>query len=332
MSRSVGLVGIVASVMVSTMPTADAQTRRPTTDQWDQVRPLFALVEEVAAGKSAPSDVTLAWQNHFLNANAGVVLVPFTLKIERGEFVSFPLAMYLRVVTRGSPAPAPGPRDALAQYPFEDAAMFDRPTDGRISRAFTAPPGEYDVYVGLREKPTTERPDPRTVVLKRNVRVPDLTSGLAVSSIIMADKIEVDSSNKRPSFEEQLDDPYVLWGARLTPAFRSTFGRHEKLSVMFLVYNTGATANDKPDVDVQYQFLQKAGPIETSFIRAPMEVFNARTLRPEFSLRAGDLVVAGQQWPLGRFPDGEYRLEITVTDHVTRTSLTRAVSFTVAGG
>ena len=54
------------------------------------MRPLFKLVEEVAAGRPAPSDVMLSWHCHFVNAQAGVVFVPFTLKIEKGEFTSFP--------------------------------------------------------------------------------------------------------------------------------------------------------------------------------------------------------------------------------------------------
>lgn len=311
---------------------ADGQTKKPANDeQWDQVKPLFKLVEEVAAGMPAPSDVTLTWQCHFVDAVAGGVLVPFTVKIEHGEFTSFPVAMYLRVVTRGAPAPAPGPRDALAQYPFEDAAIFERPKDGRISRAFVAPPGEYDVYVALVEKPTLELPQPKTVVLKQAVSVPDLKSDLAVSSIIAYDQIEVDPSNTRPSFEDQLDEPYVLWGTRLTPSIRSTFGRSEKLSVIFLVYNAGAAADDKPDVEVQYNFHQRTDTTETFFTRARPELFNAETLGREFRLAAGDLIVAGQQLPLARFPDGEYRLEIMVKDNTTGKSLTRDVNFTVVG-
>lgn len=305
--------------------------RKLTQDEWDQVKPLFKLVEEVAAGKPAPSDVTLTWHCHFLNAEAGVVLVPFTLRIEQGEFTSFPVAMYLRVVTHGARAPAPGPRDALAQYPFEDAAVFDRPADGRISRAFTAPPGEYDVYVALTEKPNIDLTAPKTVVFKQTVKVPDLMSDLTVSSIIVVEKAEVDPSNKRLTFEEQLDEPYALWGTKFTPAIRNTFGRDEKLSVVFLIYNTGAAADDKPDVKVQYNFHQRTGAAETFFTKTRPEVFNAQTLRPEFSLAAGDLIIAGQEMPLARFPDGDYRLEINVTDKTSGKSLKRDVNFTVVG-
>lgn len=314
-----------------------AQTRRPLGEEWNQVRPLFALVEQVAAGHSAPADVRLAWQCHFLNAQAGVVFVPFTLAIERGEFASFPIAMYVRVVGRGAPAPAPGPRDALAQYPFEDAAVVDGLVGGRISRAFTAPPGDYDVYVALTEKPATPNAaPPKTVVLKQPVTVPDLQSHFAVSSIIVADRIEGDPTNRRPSFEDQLDDPYRLWGSKVTPAISNRFGRSRTLSLIFLIYNTAAAAGDKPDVEVRYTFHHTTGRRTTSaegtvFTATKPQLFNARTLGRAFSLAGGDLIVAGQEMPLSRFPDGEYRLEIGIIDRAGGQSMTREITFIVQG-
>ena len=322
---------LLATTVLATSATVTVEPRTLTEEEWNQVRPLFKLVEEVAAGKPAPSDVGLAWHGYFLNAEAGVVFVPFSLSIEQGEFTSYPVAMYLRVVKRGAPAPAPGPRDALAQYPFEDAAIFERPRDGRMSRGFTAPPGEYDVYVGLTEKATAEGTRPRTVVLKQEVTVPDLQSDFTVSSIFVVDKIEIDPGNRRLNFEEQLDEPYVWWGTRLTPALRTTFGRGDKLSVTFLVYNVAASSDDKPDVEVQYDFQRRAGTAETFFIRTRPELFNAHTLKRAFSVAAGDLIIAGQEMPLQRFRDGDYRLVITVTDKASGKSLTRDVPFTVRG-
>lgn len=318
--------------MVSTR--APAQTRdAPKTlapDEWDQVKPLFKLVEDVAAGQQAPSDVALTWQSHVLKAASKGLLVPFMLTAEKGQFTSFPVAMYVRVVSRGAPAPAPGPRDPLARYPFEDATVFDEPQDGRISRAFVAPPGEWDVYVALRERPGTNTPAPKTVVLKQPVSLPDLGSGLAASSIIVAEKIEVEPGNRRLTLEEQLDEPYTLWGTRITPALRTRFGRRDTLSVVFLVYNTGA-AHDKPDVRVEYEFHQKRGATEKRFGSTRPQVFDAGTLRPEFSLAGGNLIIAGQDMPLAHFPEGDYRLEITVTDKTNGQSLTRDVNFTVVG-
>jgi hypothetical protein len=302
-----------------------------TQDEWHQVRPLFQLVEEVAAGKPAPIDVAVTWQNHFLKTETNVLLVPFTLRIEKGQFTSFPVAMYLRVVRRGAPAPAPGPRDALAQYPFEDAAIFDKPKDGRFSRAFVAPAGEYDVYVALRERPSADVAQPKSVVFKQPVSLPDLGSDLAASSMIVAEKVEVEPGNRRLNFEEQLDEPYRLWGTTITPAIGTRFLRSSKLSVIFLIYHTGAAANDKPDVEVQYDFHRKIGATEAFFGRTSRQSFNVQTLRPEFSLAAGDVIIAGQDMPLALFPEGDYRLEINITDKTNENSLKRDVNFTVVG-
>ena len=312
--------------------------RTLTGEQWDQVKPLFKLVEEVADGAPPPTDVKLSWQCHFLKAESKNVLTLFSLKMERGEFTSPPVAMYLRVVRRGARAPAPGPRDPLAQYPFEDATVFDEPKDGRFSRAFVAPAGDYDVYVALRERPDADTTEPRTVVVKQTVTVPDLWSDFAVSSVIVLDMVEVEPQVRQLNFEEQLDEPYTWWGTKMTPALVNRFRQRGKLSVVFLVYNTGAAANDKPDVQVEYNFYQKTGTtdgktgaVEKYFGSTSPQSFNARTLRPEFSLTAGDLIIAGQDMPLTRFPLGDYRLEIKVTDKTTGKSLSRDVDFTAAG-
>jgi hypothetical protein len=332
MGRSFEIGVIAACATVAVLSTsAPGQTRRPAGDQWEQVKPLFKLVEEVAAGKRAPADAPMKWQCHFLNASAEMVFVPFTVTIEQGTFTAFPLAMYLRVVTRGSPAPAPGPKDALAQYPFEDAAVIEQPKDGRVSRAFAVPAGEYDVYVALREGQRADATDPRTVVLKQTVSVPDLKSDLAVSSIIVVDRIETDPANKRLNFEEQLDEPYRWWGIKMTPAIENRFGRGAKLSVIFLVYNAAAAADDKPDVEVQYSFHQKTDAAERFFTKTRPELFNRQTLAPGFSLAGGDLIIAGQETPLAGFAQGDYRLEIRVTDKTNGRLLIRNVYFTVVG-
>jgi hypothetical protein len=335
-TRSFAVVcGAVLLTAATLSTTALAQTsdvpKKLTPEEWDQIKPLFKLVEDVAAGHQAPSSLAVAWQNHFLKTASDVVLVPFTLAFQKSQFTSFPLAMYVRVVAHGAPAPAPGPRDALAQYPFEDAALFNEPADGRISRAFVAPAGEWDVYVALREKPATSASQPATVVIKQPVSVPDLGSHLAVSSIIVAEKIEVESAHRRLNLDEQLDEPYLLWGTRITPASGTRFGRSATLSLVFLIYNTGTAKSDKPDVSVQYDVHQKSGATEQLFGSTPPQLFNADTLAPAFSLAAGDLLIAGQEIPLARFPEGDYRLVIGVTDNTNGKSLQREVNFTVAG-
>ena len=324
------LVAAIVGALVALPAVSSAQSRRPTGDEWNQVRPLFALVERVAAGAPAPVDVELSWQCHFVDADAGVVLVPFTLDVRGGAFTSFPVAMYVRVVQKGAPAPAPGPTDALAQYPFEDAAIVEGPINARISRAFTAPPGTYDVYIALTERPSGGTATPKTSVVKQEVTIPDLKSGLTTSSIIVAEHIEADTTLGRATYEQQLDDPYRLWGTRITPATRRAFRPSEKLSVLFLVYQARAASDDKPDVDVSYSLHGGATrSADSVLVSIQPERFNAATLPAAFSLGGGDLIMAGRQIPLDALPAGAYRLEIVITDKVAHAAVRRTVAFSV---
>jgi hypothetical protein len=58
---------------------------------------------------------------------------------------------------------------------------------------------------------------------------------------------------------------------------------------------------------------------------------NAQTLEKGFDLAAGHQLQAGQAVPLASFPEGDYRLEIKVTDKLGSKTLTRDVLFTVTG-
>ncbi len=305
--------------------------RRFTEEQWERFRPLFTLVHDASAGQPVPSDETVTWRHDVLKAEANMDFVPFTLGLPPGTFRSFPLALYVRVVQHGAVANVPGPHDALAQYPFEDVALFDKPIDGRISRAFAAPAGRWDVYVALGEAANSDSDVPRMIVLKREIDLPDLSAGLALSSVIVADRVDVDRDLTRPDFEAQLDDPYRLWGLRITPALDRRFGRGRTLSLTFLVYNTAATAEGKPDVQIDYAFFLKHEATESLFGRAESQVFSADTLPPDFSLPAGDLIIAGEDVPLKEFPDGDFRLQLTVADRIGRITLIRDLEFTVAG-
>ena len=65
------------------------------------------------------------------------------------------------------------------------------------------------------------------------------------------------------------------------------------------------------------------------FNKTPPQAFNAQSLPPNFDPSAGHQIVAGQAVPLASFPEGDFRLEIKVTDNKTSKSLTREVLFSV---
>ena len=91
-----------------------------------------------------------------------------------------------------------------------------------------------------------------------------------------------------------------------------------------LIYNPKVDSANKPDVQVEYNFYQKlAGQPEKFFNKTNPQNLNAQTLPPKFDFAAGHQLQSGQAVPLASFPEGDYRLEIKVTDKIANKTLTR---------
>jgi hypothetical protein len=98
-----------------------------------------------------------------------------------------------------------------------------------------------------------------------------------------------------------------------------------------LIYNPKVDSANKPDVTVEFNFYQKpAGQPEKFFNKTAPQNLNAQTLPPNFDFAAGHQLQTGQAVPLASFPEGDYRLEIKVTDKIANKTLTREVNFTVS--
>jgi hypothetical protein len=68
---------------------------------------------------------------------------------------------------------------------------------------------------------------------------------------------------------------------------------------------------------------------ERYFNHTKPQRFTPAVVGPDFDAAAGHPLLAGQGIPLAGFPEGDYRLAITVTDLTTGRSLLRDASFTV---
>jgi len=387
--RRPSLPGIaLAGLLVATAPGVALQKKEDAkqADKLDQaqrqeVQLLLQAVDAAMGGQIPASDVTLALRTDFLKAMEGKTYVPFILSVESGTLKPS-VAIYFRVVPKGMTAPSPvaapagkkddkAAKDPRPAYPFEDVHFVDLrvPAAGppaapgaapaaaakpagkpQISRAFAVGAGEYDLYVGVRERGPVALPAatgttgaagaaaqpgapapaaPKLVVLKQTVTVPDFWNNeLNTSSVILADKVQQLAA--APTKEQQAEIPYALGTTDIVPAVDSRFTKAEELNVIFLVYNPSLNAEKKPDVTVEYNFHQKAGESEKYFNRTPPQAFKADTLPPNFDLAVGHQLVAGQSVPLATFPEGDYRLEIKVTDNIAQKSVTREVKFSVA--
>lgn len=343
---------------------APAQTASPPSEQTQRLEgeAIIALADAALAGKSAPADFDMQWENEFLKAQRGT-FVPFTLRIDASRFSKPAVLVYVRAVRR-EPTAAPFRsdrprstrirRDTPAEEEFAVDAIFPAELAvepgqvARIRRGVTLAPGGYDIFVVVRERAAgAGNGQPRAAVLKQPVSVPDFsTGGLATSTVIVAERLDVLHDPVPP--EELAERPYVIGQNDITPAKDRKFRKNEELIVVFLVYNPFVTAEKQFDLKVEYHFFRRGGA-ETSAEKNPPgqtaspparegeryfnhtepQRFNPGVLGGQFDPAAGNPVLAGQGVPLSGFEHGEYRLAIRVTDLLAGTSIVRDVHFTV---
>jgi hypothetical protein len=339
------LVAVTAAGGPQSQPPDRKQQERLNKEQREEAQALLRVVDNVMKGQPAPADFALAWHNDFLKGQQGRVYVPFTLSFDRDAVKSRDLSLYFRVVARKAEAPEaakPAAREeerredkpAPQMFAYEDIHLVElqEPPKGqphKVRRAFMVPPGDYDVFVAMRERKLPRGQQPKVTVLKQAVTVPDYWNGeLTTSSVIVADNVQQLQAPLSP--EEQAKQPYTIGLTQITPAADMVFSKSEELSVMFIIYNP-ALKDKKPDVTVEWKFHHRTPEGEKYFNKTEPTQLNANTLPPQFDLDLGHQLVAGQSVPLASFPEGDYRLAIEVTDNLAHKTLTRDVFFTVVG-
>ncbi len=343
----------LVAVMVFASGLGYAQDKKMNDQQKKEIQNVVKIVDDLAAGQPAPNDLNASWlREDFLKAQGNKEYVPFTVAIDPSKLSGGNVAFYWRVVAKGGEAaaapaaaagqPAPKKDDkkdkdkGKKDYAYEDVSFVpvaQGQNPQRIARSFTVSAGTYDVFVVVKE-PTPEKapknaPPPKMSAFKQTVTVPDFWNGeLNTSSVIVAQRIDPLPAPLTP--QQQADRPYALGTMEITPVYDMKFKKTNELSTFMLIYNPKTDAQNKPDVTVEYNFYQKpAGQPEKFFNKTNPQSLNAQTLPPQFDLAAGHQLQSGQAVPLASFPEGDYRLEIKVTDKLANKTLTREVNFSV---
>jgi hypothetical protein len=325
-----------------------AQGRKLDDAQKKEIQSVVKVVDDVSAGQAAPNDVALAWvREDFLKAQGNKEYVPFTVTVDPSK-LNGNVVLYWRVVKEGGAAPATnGKKDdkKKGDYAYEDVTIVPVTAGSgpmRISRSFTVSAGGYDVYVVAKEPIPAQKnaPPAKISAIKQRVTVPDFWGGdLSTSSVIVTSRIEPLAA---PLTQQQLvDRPYALGPIELVPVLNTKFTKKDELSTFMLIYNPKTDSANKPDIVVEYNFCQvaagsqpkegepcKAG--EKFFNKTSPQALNATTLPPQFDLAAGHQLQTGQAVPLASFPEGDFRLEIKVTDKVANKTVIRDVNFSVS--
>jgi hypothetical protein len=311
-----------------------------------EIQSIVKSVDELAAGQPGANDLSMTWlREDVLKAQGQKEYVPFTVQIDPSKISGGTVAFYWRVVSKGgaaAPAAETGKKDdkkdkdKKSDYAYEDISFLPvtaGQTSMKISRSFTVPAGNYDVFL-IAKEPTPEKapknaPPPKISGIKQSVNVPDFwNSELQTSSVIVAQRIDPLPAPLTP--QQQADRPYALGMMEILPTFETKFTKKAELSTFMLIYNPKVDSANKPDVSVEYNFYQKlAGQPEKFFNKTNPQNLNAQTLPPNFDFAAGHQLQSGQAVPLASFPEGDYRLEIKVTDKIANKTLTREINFTV---
>ncbi len=345
---------LAGSVVFSAAAFAQKDKKKQDEAQKKEVQAVVKLVDAVAKGEEQPTnDLDLAWMRQdFLKAQGNKEYVPFIVTIDPSKAASgSTLTYYWRVVKTGGDETTTGDGSAKddqdkqdkqdkkkgkSDYAYEDVSFVPVASSGagpmRIDRSFTVPSGTYDVYVVCKEAASKDKnaPAAKTSVMKQSVEVPDYWNDeLNTSSVIITQKIQPLAAPLTP--EEQADRPYAFGSMEIIPAADMKFNKKQELSTFMLIYNPKTDKAGKPDVTVEYSFYSKQAGGEKFFNKTNPQNLNAQTLPPQFDLAAGHQLQSGQAVPLATFPEGDYRLEIKITDKVANKSLTRDVNFTVTG-
>jgi hypothetical protein len=347
--RRAPLAALILALAFSVALVAQKDERKQSDAQKKEIQNIVKIVDGVVAGQPAPDDLALSWvRADMLKAQGNKEYVPFTVSIDPTKVTGGNVTLYWRVVAKdaGAQAAPAGENDKdkdknkdkkKSDYAYEDITFV--PVDQsqnpmRISRSFTVGAGGYDIYIVAKEtapeKAPKNAPPQKMSVLKETVNVPDFwnASELNTSSVIIAKRIDPLPAPLTP--QQQADRPYALGAMEIVPAFETKFPKKGELSTFLLIYNPKVDSANKPDVSVEYNFYQKpAGQPEKFFNKTAPQNLNAQTLPPNFDFAAGHQLQSGQAVPLASFPEGDYRLEIKVTDKIANKTLTRDVNFTV---
>lgn len=324
------------------------QGRKLSKEELKEIGPVRTLADAVANGQPGANDLALTWMMNDVLKGPGPdkkEYVPFTVSIDPSKVSGGKLMFYWRVASNAA-APAPDPaakkddkkddKNKKPDFAYEDFVTVNIPAGQtapyRISRSFVVPAESYSVYVVAKE-PTPEKknaPPAKVSVLKQAVEIPDYWGDdLTTSTVILADRIEPLATALTES--QQGERPYAFGTIEIVPSFGSKFSKKGELSTFMLIYNAKMDSQNKPDVSVEYNFYTKSGGAEKFFNKTNPQALNAQTLPAQFDASQGHLLQSGQTVPLASFPEGDYRLEIKVTDKIGNKTLTRNVEFTVTG-
>jgi hypothetical protein len=166
-------------------------------------------------------------------------------------------------------------------------------------------PGNYTVYYAVAA-------NGKTGTAKRDLVVPDYNAGFCLSSLILAKNFK-----QLPEAKPE-KEPYTFGKIKVSPTPDHTFTKADEVIVVYEAYNfqmpAGATT---PNLEETFKFQHETDPPKST------------PPAPPNGLVTGKKMTRPTSYPLEKFPPGNYKLTVTVTDKATGKAATQETTFVI---
>jgi GWxTD domain-containing protein len=275
----------------------------------------FKDLEAVVTSRLVRNQIAFDYRWDYLRITSDTILVPISIQIpnkqlsfqEKDGIQSATMNLFARITTLSG-------RNVQT---FEDPIVHDIPNSllqqslkgfSIYQKAVPLSPGLYRLDIVVKDVNSGN-----VGVVNTNLRVPRYEDDkLSSSSLILADQIQ------RVSAKDIGVGQFVLGDVKVRPKMDSTFATNDNLGIFLQIYNLKVDdKTHKANASVQYRVMKD----KTSVLKFDegSDQINQR----------GDELTLEKALALKSLAPGKYKLEVQVTDNVTKESITPTADFTV---
>jgi GWxTD domain-containing protein len=277
----------------------------------------FKDLEAVVTSRLLRDQVKFEYRYDFLRITSDTVLVPITVQIpvrqlsfqEKDGVESAKMDLFARITSLSG----------RVVQTFEDTLAADFPasllqqslgTSRIYQKAVPLSPGLYRLDIVIKDVNSGN-----VGVVNARLPVPRFQDDeLSTSSLILADDIQ------RVSMKDIGLGQFVLGDVKVRPKLDQTFTPNDSMGVFLQVYNLKVDdKTHKADTSVEYRVTKEKESAPTLKFEIPSDKLP----------RHGEELTLENRITLGSLSPGKYKLEIAVTDNLTKQSITPTTDFTV---
>ncbi|MGC1580658.1 MAG: hypothetical protein WA766_04200, partial [Candidatus Acidiferrales bacterium] len=277
----------------------------------------FKDLEAIVTSRLVRNQVSFDYRFDFLRITGDTVLVPISIQIphrqmsfqEKDGVDSATMNIFARITTLSG---------RIVQT-FEDPLKQDVPSSllqqslkgfSIYQKAVPLSPGLYRLDIVLKDVNSGN-----VGVVNTRLGVPHYEEDkLSSSSLILADQIQ------RVSSHDIGLGQFVLGDVKVRPKMDSTFASNEHLGIFLQVYNLKVDdKTHKPDAAVEYRVMKEKDPTPVLKMNESGEQLGER----------GEELTLEKALTLSALTPGKYKLEVQITDNVSKETITPTADFTV---